>query len=247
MTNLDQIEILNDKIRVNNVQYILDRLNAKTSAFSEGNLDKHEFLTHKDLNYKPNALQKARFDYSPLGKAFNEGLNKKDKNYKEEGVLKLLKDIRDKISAPISGDKKNNDDNDDDDNDDNDKYLSKLDEFLKGLKDNNNFLEAVKDDGGEDINNESKDQDIQKSKELNRRLKELNYKRRLQELREYLREAENVDSQSRVKLLQKVLQTEDDDSQNTEETEDDDSQNMEETEDDDSQNITNELLESLQK
>ena len=57
MTKSDQIKILNDKIIVNNAQYDINRLNAEISAFSEGDLDKYEFLTRKDLKYKPNALE----------------------------------------------------------------------------------------------------------------------------------------------------------------------------------------------
>ena len=60
ITKSDQIKILNDKIKANNAQYDIDRLNAEISAFSENNLDKYEFLTRKDLKYKPNALDKAK-------------------------------------------------------------------------------------------------------------------------------------------------------------------------------------------
>ena len=77
MTKSDQIKILNNKIKLNNSQYKIDRLNAEISVFSEGDLDKYEFLTRKDLKYKPNALDKAKFEFSPLGKAFNQGLEKK--------------------------------------------------------------------------------------------------------------------------------------------------------------------------
>ena len=85
MTNGDQVKILNDKIKANHAQYNISRLNAKISAFSEGDLDKYEFLTRKDLKYKPNALNKAKFEFSPLRKAFNQGLDKKAEDYKEEG------------------------------------------------------------------------------------------------------------------------------------------------------------------
>ena len=71
-TKSDKIKILKDKIKGNNAQYDINRLNAEISAFSEGDLDKYEFLTHKDLKYKPNALDKAKFEFSPLGKAFFE-------------------------------------------------------------------------------------------------------------------------------------------------------------------------------
>ena len=58
----------------------------------------HILLTRKDLKCKPNARNKAKFEFSPLGKVFNQGLDRKSKNYKEEDVIKLLKDIRDKIA-----------------------------------------------------------------------------------------------------------------------------------------------------
>ena len=34
MTKIDQIKILNDKIKANNTQYDLDRINAEISAYS---------------------------------------------------------------------------------------------------------------------------------------------------------------------------------------------------------------------
>ena len=99
MTRKDQIKILNDKIESNTNQYKVDRLNAEISAFSSGDLNKYEFLTRKDLKYnKPNALDKAKFEFSPLGKAFSTGLDKTVQGYQEEGVIKLLKDIRDGLA-----------------------------------------------------------------------------------------------------------------------------------------------------
>ena len=50
MTRKEQIKILNDKIKANNAEYKIDRLNAEISAFSNGDLNKYEFLTRKDLN-----------------------------------------------------------------------------------------------------------------------------------------------------------------------------------------------------
>ena len=58
---------------------------------------RYEFLKRIDLNYKPNALDKARFEFSPLGKTFSTGLDKNAQGYQEEGVIKLLKDIRDAL------------------------------------------------------------------------------------------------------------------------------------------------------
>ena len=101
MTRKEQNKILDDKIESNNNQYKLDRLNAEISAFSSGDLNKYEFLTRKDLNYKPNVPDKVRFEFSPLGRAFNERLDKTAVNYQEEGVIKLLKDIRDNLAGGI--------------------------------------------------------------------------------------------------------------------------------------------------
>ena len=121
MTRKEQNKILDDKIESNINQYKVDRLNAEISAFSSGDLNKYEFLTRKDLKYKPNALDKARFDFSQLGQTFSTGLDKTAQGYQEEGVIKLLKDIRDGLArgppgpgAPPGPD--NNDDNNDDNN-----------------------------------------------------------------------------------------------------------------------------------
>ena len=75
MTINEQIKILNDKIRSNQAQYDLDKQNAKISALSSGELDKYEYLTGEDLGYKPDLVQKVKFEYSPLGQVFNKGLN----------------------------------------------------------------------------------------------------------------------------------------------------------------------------
>ena len=83
MANKDQIKILNDKIKSNTNQYKVDRLNAEISAFLSGYLNKYEFLMRKDLKYKPNVLDKAKFEFSPLGKAFSLGLDKTSQGYQE--------------------------------------------------------------------------------------------------------------------------------------------------------------------
>ena len=98
MTCKEQNKILDPKIESNVNQYKVDRLNAEISAFSSGDLNKYEFLKIIDLNYKPNVLDKARFNFSPLGRAFNEGLDKTIPNYQEEGAIKLLKEIRDNLA-----------------------------------------------------------------------------------------------------------------------------------------------------
>ena len=71
MTHNEQNKILDAKIESNVNQYKVDRMNAEISAFSSGDLNKYEFLTRKYLKYKPNALDKARFQFSPLGQTLN--------------------------------------------------------------------------------------------------------------------------------------------------------------------------------
>ena len=93
MTVTDQIKTLNRKIKQNEAQYDLDREAAKISALSSNNLDKYEYLTGEDLGLKPSTVEKAKFEYSPLGKIFNKGLSEDDK---KEGLLKKRKNIEDK-------------------------------------------------------------------------------------------------------------------------------------------------------
>ena len=98
MTRKEQVKILDDKIEANNAQYNLDRMNAEISAYSSGDLPKYEYLTKKDLGYKPHAFEQAKFEYSPLGKVFTDGLDKSDRN---EGLLKRLKNIEDKSNNQL--------------------------------------------------------------------------------------------------------------------------------------------------
>ena len=75
----------------NEAQYDLDRKADKISALSSNNLDKYEYLTGEDLSLKPNTIEQAKWEYSPLGNIFNEGLSEDDK---EEGLFKRLKNIK---------------------------------------------------------------------------------------------------------------------------------------------------------
>ena len=60
---------------------------------SSNNLDKYEYLTGEDLGLKPSSIEQTKFEYSPLGKIFNKGLDKDDQ---KEGLFKRLKNIEDK-------------------------------------------------------------------------------------------------------------------------------------------------------
>ena len=101
MTRKEQNKILDAKIESNVNQYRVDRLNAEISAFSSGDLNKYEFLKRIDLNYKPNVLDKSRFEFSPLGKTFSMGLDKTAQGCQEESIINLLKDIRDGLAGGI--------------------------------------------------------------------------------------------------------------------------------------------------
>ena len=85
MTVTDQLTIIDNKIKANQAQYDLDRLAAKISAYSSGDLRKYEYLTGEDLGYKPSVFEQAKFDTKGLGK-----------NDKKEGLFKRLENIKDK-------------------------------------------------------------------------------------------------------------------------------------------------------
>ena len=124
-------KILDAKIESNVNQYKVDRLNAEISTFSSGDLNEYEFLKRIDLNYKPNVLDKARFEFSPLGKTFSMGLDKTAQGYQEEGIIKLLKDIRDGLAGnviiPARPNDNGNDDNGNDNNGNDDDKITETD------------------------------------------------------------------------------------------------------------------------
>ena len=73
------------------------------------NLNKYEYLTDEDLGLKPSTVERAKFEYSPLGNIFTKGFKKEDK---KEGLFKILKTIEGKndeqLKAIEDQEKKNN-------------------------------------------------------------------------------------------------------------------------------------------
>ena len=65
---------------------------------SSKSYDKAEYLTGEDLGLKPSTVEQARFEYSPLCKIFNKGIDRDDK---KEGLFKRLKDIEDKSEEQL--------------------------------------------------------------------------------------------------------------------------------------------------
>ena len=126
-------------------------MNTEISAFSSGDLNKYEFLKKIDLNYKPNALDKARFEFSPLGKTFSTGLDKNAQGYQEEGVIKLLKDIRDGLRG-VNRRPNDNRRNDEFDNGRNDEFDNRSDDDGSFDDDNSSFND---DDSFDDDDNGS--------------------------------------------------------------------------------------------
>ena len=80
-------------------------MNAEILAYSSGDFPKYECLTKKDLGYKPDAVEKVKFEYSPIGKVFTDGLAKEGKS-KKVGLFKRLKNIEDNlVEADDNGNK----------------------------------------------------------------------------------------------------------------------------------------------
>ena len=70
MTFSEKFKAINNKIEQIKAQYSLDRLSAKISALSSGNVSKYKSLTGKEVLPKKYLLEKAatikRFEYSAL-------------------------------------------------------------------------------------------------------------------------------------------------------------------------------------
>ena len=83
MTVTEHIKTIDKKDKAKQAQYDLDRLTAKISALSSGELRKYKYLTGENLGYRPSVLEQTKFDYSLLGKVFDKGLDDKDDKKKD--------------------------------------------------------------------------------------------------------------------------------------------------------------------
>ena len=92
MAKKEQLNVLNDKINANRADFNLNRQTAKISALATGDLDKYAYLTGKETNYRSNPVEQKRFEYSPLDKVFNKGLENKEYGA-DDGILKRLDKI----------------------------------------------------------------------------------------------------------------------------------------------------------
>ena len=84
---------IEDQIKVEKLQYDMNRETANISAFSSGKIDKNEYLTGEEIlpSNQQQIIEQAKFTYSPLGKAFQ----KQTKTIEDQGE-KQIKEIQDK-------------------------------------------------------------------------------------------------------------------------------------------------------
>ena len=75
LTVADQIKSLDKETKQNKAQFDLDRKAVKTSAFTR--IAWTNMSTGEGRDLKPNTVEQATFEYSPLGTIFNKSLIKK--------------------------------------------------------------------------------------------------------------------------------------------------------------------------
>ena len=65
---------IEDQIKDEKLQYVINREAAKISALSSGKVDKYEYLTGEGIlpSNQQQIIQQANFNYSPLGKSIEK-------------------------------------------------------------------------------------------------------------------------------------------------------------------------------
>ena len=85
---------IEDQIKDEKLQYDINRETAKISALSSGKIDKYEYLTGEEIlpSNQQQIIQQAKFNYSPLGKAFEKQTKTiEDQRKKQVVALESLK------------------------------------------------------------------------------------------------------------------------------------------------------------
>ena len=87
---------INDQIRDEKIQYVINREAAKISALSSGKICKYEYFTGEDIlpSNQQQIIEQAKFTYYPLGKAFEKQI----KTIEDQGE-KQIKSIQDQIQV----------------------------------------------------------------------------------------------------------------------------------------------------
>ena len=78
---------IDDKVRDEKLQYVINREAAKISALSSGKIEKNEYLTGWEVlpASQTQIIEQAKFAYSSLGKAFEQQIEK------QFGAIRSLK------------------------------------------------------------------------------------------------------------------------------------------------------------
>ena len=96
-----KIMTINDQIRDEKLQYDINREAAKISALSSGKIHKYEYLTGEDIlpSNQQQIIEQAKFNYSPLGKAFEKQIKTiEDQSKKQIDALKVLEPKQSKVN-----------------------------------------------------------------------------------------------------------------------------------------------------
>ena len=90
-----------DQIRVEKLQYDINREAAKILALSSGEIDKHEYLTGEVIlpSNQQQIVEQAKFTYSPLGKAFEKQTKTIDEDQGKKQI-DALADLKPKDIKP---------------------------------------------------------------------------------------------------------------------------------------------------
>ena len=97
---------IDDHIKDEKIQYDINREEAKISALSSGKFNKYEYLTGEEVlpSNKQKIIQQAKFEYSPLGKAFEKQVKTiEDQGKNQIEALEKLKpkEIKQNKDKPI--------------------------------------------------------------------------------------------------------------------------------------------------
>ena len=91
---------IEDQIKDEKLQYDINREAAKISALSSGKIDKYEYLTGEEIlpSNQQQIIEKAKFTYSPLEKAFQK--QTKTIEDQEKKQVDAVSDLKPKETKP---------------------------------------------------------------------------------------------------------------------------------------------------
>ena len=97
---------INEQIRDEKLQYDINREAAKKSFLSSGKIQKNEYLTGEDIlpSKQQQIIEQDKFNYSPLGKAFEEHA----KTIEDQGQVDPLENLKPKEETKLIEDKSHN-------------------------------------------------------------------------------------------------------------------------------------------